>query len=118
MPVFYFFIQCGKIENKQKLTEKLPFYEIERWVKTLKEERENLEAEFAALPCTVKMFPSHANFFLARVTDAVKIYNYLVGKGIIVRNRNSVSLCGNCLRVTVGTRGENEKLIEALKEYM
>ena len=68
--------------------------------------------------CTVKMFPSHANFFLARVTDAVKIYNYLVGKGIIVRNRNSVSLCGNCLRVTVGTRGENEKLIEALKEYM
>lgn len=48
----------------------------------------------------------------------MKIYNYLVGKGIIVRNRNSVSLCGNCLRVTVGTRGENEKLIEALKEYM
>lgn len=94
------------------------YYEIERWVKTLKEERENLEAEFATLPCTVKMFPSHANFFLARVTDAVKIYNYLVGKGIIVRNRNSVSLCGNCLRVTVGTRGENEKLIEALKEYM
>ena len=39
-------------------------------------------------------------------------------RGIIVRNRNSVSLCGNCLRVTVGTRGENEKLIEALKEYM
>jgi histidinol-phosphate transaminase len=61
------------------------------------------------------MFPSHANFFLARVTDAAKIYSYLVGKGIIVRNRNSVSLCGNCLRVTVGTRGENEKLIEALK---
>ena len=87
-------------------------------VNQLTEERENLEAEFAALPCTVKMFPSHANFFLARVTDAVKIYNYLVGKGIIVRNRNSVSLCGNCLRVTVGTRGENEKLIEALKEYM
>ena len=87
-------------------------------VASFDEERENLEAEFAALPCTVKMFPSHANFFLARVTDAVKIYNYLVGKGIIVRNRNSVSLCGNCLRVTVGTRGENEKLIEALKEYM
>ena len=45
----------------------------------------------------------------------MKIYKYLVGKGIIVRNRDSVSLCGNCLRVTVGTRGENEKLIEALK---
>lgn len=55
--------------------------------------------------------------FLARVTDAVKIYNYLVGEGIIVRNRNSISLCGNCLRVTVGTRAENAKLIGALKKY-
>ena len=43
--------------------------------------------------------------------------NYLVGEGIIVRNRNSISLCGNCLRVTVGTRMENDKLIEALKSY-
>lgn len=93
------------------------YYEIERWVRTLKEEREVLEAEFAKLPCTVKLFPSNANFFLARVTDAVEIYNYLVGEGIIVRNRNSVSLCGNCLRVTVGTRVENDKLIEALKKY-
>lgn len=49
------------------------------------------------------------------MTDAVKIYNYLVGEGIIVRNRNSISLCGNCLRVTVGTRAENAKLIGALK---
>ena len=72
--------------------------------------------EFAKLPCTVKIFPSDANFFLVRVTDAVRIYNYLVGEGIIVRNRNSVSLCGNCLRVTVGTRLENEKLLEALRK--
>ncbi|WP_418696462.1 histidinol-phosphate transaminase [Bacteroides sp.] len=93
------------------------YYEIDRWVKMLKEEREHLEAEFARLPCTKHLFPSSANFFLVRVTDAVKIYNYLVGKGIIVRNRHSVVLCGNCLRVTVGTRMENEKLIEALKEY-
>ena len=69
------------------------------------------------LPCTVKIFPSDANFFLVRVTDAVKIYNYLVAEGSIVRNRNSVSLCGNCLRVTVGTRNENERLVEALEKY-
>ena len=93
------------------------YYEIELWVKTLKEERENLENEFVKLPCTVKIFPSDANFFLVRVTDAVKIYNYLVAEGIIVRNRNSVSLCGNCLRVTVGTRNENERLVEALEKY-
>lgn len=93
------------------------YYEIERWVKSLKEERGSLMEAFAALPCTVKLFPSDANFFLVRVTDAVKIYNYLVGKGIIVRNRHSVALCGNCLRVTVGTRIENEMLIDALKDF-
>ncbi|EJW93503.1 histidinol-phosphate transaminase [gut metagenome] len=54
---------------------------------------------------------------MVRVTDAVAIYNYLVSKGIIVRNRHAVSLCGNCLRVTVGTRYENVQLIEALANY-
>ena len=53
-----------------------------------------------------------------KIVFAVKIYNYLVGEGIIVRNRNSISLCGNCLRVTVGTRMENDKLIEALQGFI
>ena len=107
----------NQLTQKQAMEMLYRYYEIERWVKTLKEERENLESEFVKLPCTVKIFPSDANFFLVRVTDAVKIYNYLVAEGIIVRNRNSVSLCGNCLRVTVGTRNENERLVEALEKY-
>ena len=107
----------NQLTQKQAIEMLHRYYEIELWVKMLKEEREHLEAEFTGLPCTVEVFPSDANFFLARVTDAVTIYNYLVGEGIIVRNRNSISLCGNCLRVTVGTHVENEKLIEALKKY-
>lgn len=107
----------NQLTQKQAIEMLHRYYEIERWVKMLKEEREHLEAEFTGLPCTVEVFPSDANFFLVRVTDAVTIYNYLVGEGIIVRNRNSISLCGNCLRVTVGTHVENEKLIEALKKY-
>ncbi|WP_349937155.1 aminotransferase class I/II-fold pyridoxal phosphate-dependent enzyme, partial [Bacteroides cellulosilyticus] len=107
----------NQLTQKQAIEMLHKYYEIERWVKRLKEEREDLEKRFSELPLTVKVFPSDANFFLARVTDAVKIYNYLVGEGIIVRNRNSISLCGNCLRVTVGTRMENDKLIEALKSY-
>ena len=79
--------------------------------------RDYLEEEFAKLSCTVRMYPSDSNFFLAKVTDAVKIYNYLVGEGIIVRNRHSISLCCNCLRVTVGTRVENNTLLAALKKY-
>lgn len=105
------------LTQKQAMEMLHRYYEVERWVHTLKEERGYLEAEFAKLPCTVKMYPSNANFFLVRVTDAVKIYNYLVSRGIIVRNRSSVALCGNCLRVTVGTRIENNKLIEALKNF-
>ena len=105
------------LTQKQALEMVLRPYEVERWVKVLKEERIWLEEAFRALSCTVEVFPSDANFFLARVTDAVDVYCYLVGKGIIVRNRHTVALCGNCLRVTVGTRPENEKLLDALRQY-
>lgn len=107
----------NQLTQKQAMDRLRRCDETERWVKRLKEERENLEEAFAKLPCTVKMYPSDANFFLVRVTDAAKIYGYLAGEGIIVRNRSSVSLCGNCLRVTVGRRTENEKLLEVLKKY-
>ena len=92
------------------------YHEIVSWVKNLQKEREILEEEFMKLSCTIEIYPSDANFFLAKVTDAVKIYNYLVSQGIIVRNRHSVSLCDNCLRVTVGTRNENKKLLEVLAQ--
>lgn len=92
------------------------YYEIERWVKVLKEERSYLIDAFAQLPCTRQLFPTDANFFLVRVDDAVRTYNYLVAQGIIVRNRHNVSLCGNCLRITVGTRAENDALLKALKQ--
>lgn len=107
----------NELTQKQAMEMLRRYADIEEWIKTLKSERENLESEFAKLSCTVKIFPSDANFFLARVTDAVKIYDYLVGEGIIVRSRHTISLCGNCLRVTVGTKDENEKLMDALKKY-
>ena len=51
------------------------------------------------------------------MTDATTIYNYLVDKGIIVRNRNRVQLCENCLRITIGTKTENSELIAALRQF-
>ena len=77
-------------------------------------ERSAMMQAFAALPCCQQVFPTDANFFLARVTDANAIYDYLVSQGIIVRNRHKVHLCGNCLRVTIGTPEENAALISAL----
>lgn len=107
----------NRLTQKQAVEMLHRYYEIDKWVKTLREERKRVEAAFIQLPCTIQVFPSDANFFLARMTDAVRIYHYLVGKGIIVRNRNTVSLCGNCLRITVGTPSENDALLDALNKW-
>jgi histidinol-phosphate aminotransferase len=72
---------------------------------------------FMELPVCEKIYKTDANFFLAKVTDANAIYNYLVDKGVIVRNRNKVELCQNCLRVTIGNRTENNELLSALRQY-
>ena len=89
---------------------------VQEWVEILLKERTRLADSFDALNCCLHIYPTDANFFLAKVTDASSIYAYLVGKGIIVRNRTNVTLCGNCLRVTIGTPEENDALLDALKE--
>ena len=89
---------------------------IKGWVNTLLEERTRVMEEFVKLPCCVRVFPTDANFFLAKVYEAAQIYNYLVSEGIIVRNRTNVALCNDCLRITIGTKEENEALLEALRK--
>ena len=92
-------------------------FEVDKWVKLLLEERSRMIDAFQLLPICVKVYPTEANFFLAQMTDATKIYNYLVDKGIIVRNRHRIHLCQNCLRVTIGTKTEIGELIAALRQY-
>lgn len=105
------------LTQKEALEMLYKHYEVDRWVKTLLQERDGLMKAFRRLPCCVKVYPTDANFFLARVTDARKVYDYLVDKEIIVRSRHAVTLCEDCLRITVGTRLENRALLEALKKY-
>ena len=92
-------------------------FEIDKWVKMLLQERSRLMQAFLDLPVCKQIFPTDANFFLARMTDAQKIYDYLVERGIIVRNRSRIQLCDNCLRITIGTRSENNELLAALRQY-
>lgn len=87
----------------------------EEWVKTLIAQREWLNNNLGQVSFVEKIYPSDANFILVKVKDANKTYNSLVEKGIIVRNRNSISLCRDCLRITVGTESQNKILIESLK---
>jgi histidinol-phosphate aminotransferase len=92
-------------------------FEVDKWVKILLEERSRMMDAFKLLPICEQVYPTNANFFLARMTDATKIYNYLVDRGVIVRNRHRVQLCQNCLRITIGTKSENGELIAALRQY-
>ena len=92
-------------------------FEVDNWVKVLLQERSRMMEAFEMLPICLKVNPTEANFFLAKMTDATKIYNYLVDQGIIVRNRHRVQLCQNCLRITIGTKTENSELIAALRQY-
>ena len=92
-------------------------FEVDKWVKVLLQERTRMIDAFELLPICEKVYPTEANFFLAKMTEATKIYNYLVDMGIIVRNRHRVQLCQNCLRITIGTKTENSELIAALRQY-
>lgn len=91
---------------------------LQRHISMILEERDTLMQAFVTLPICKEIYPTDANFFLAKVTDADKIYRYLVGRGIVVRNRNRVNLCGECLRITIGTKDENTKLLAALRQYI
>ena len=90
---------------------------IQRWTNDVKRERENVVPALKEVKCVVKVYPTDANFVLVKVTDAVRIYNYLVDRGIVVRNRNNVQLCGNCLRITIGSKEENNEVLGALRSF-
>jgi histidinol-phosphate aminotransferase len=96
----------------QKLT-KLSTYTDQ--IKKIRKERERLSGELKKNPVIQKVYPSDANFILIKVEDSAKLYNYLVDNRIVVRNRHSV--IENCIRITVGTRSENNKLLTALNNF-
>lgn len=107
----------NRLTQQEAISMMRKHYEIQRWVGSLLEERSRLVEEFNKLPCCRHIYPTDANFFLTKVTDAKRIYDYLVSKGIIVRNRTNITLCKDCLRVTIGTRPENDILLDALRQY-
>ncbi len=87
---------------------------VDEEVKIVLDERNNLNEQLPSISFVNHVYPSDANFILAKVDDANKRYNQLIEKGIVVRNRTNQQLCENCLRFTVGTSEENKKLINTL----
>jgi histidinol-phosphate aminotransferase len=89
--------------------------EKQAWVKEILSERERMAKALSTLPIVETIYPSDANFLLVRVGSARETYAYLLHGGIIVRDRSNVTLCEGCLRITIGTPPENNKLISALR---
>jgi len=86
-------------------------------VSSINAEREKLIKELHNFNFIEYVYKSDANFLLAKVNNANKIYNFLLENKIIVRNRSNMIHCKNCLRFTIGTEDENKRLIETLKRY-
>ena len=90
---------------------------IGSWIVNTLAERERLSEAVAAYPFVEDVYPSDANFILVRTVDANAIYRYLITENIVVRDRSRVAFCEGCLRITIGTDRENDRLLEALENY-
>ncbi|GHT39803.1 histidinol-phosphate aminotransferase [Bacteroidia bacterium] len=84
-------------------------------ISEIRSQRKWVEEQMLDIPVVKHIYPSDANFLLVRVKDPRRIYNKLIGEGIIVRDRSKVPGCRDCLRITIGTPEENTRMIEALK---
>ncbi|MFL5765604.1 MAG: histidinol-phosphate transaminase [Bacteroidia bacterium] len=99
---------CEALGNSEK---------VEKWIAEIRQERLRLTDELSKLPFVERIYPSQANFILVKTADAGGLYRSLIAHQIIVRDRSKVELCEGCLRITIGTKSENKKLIEELKKY-
>ena len=79
--------------------------------------RAALKTGLEDLALTERVFPSDANFLLVKMARPRDVYEHLIARGIVVRDRSRVELCEGCLRITVGTEAENRELLSALAEY-
>ncbi|MEJ2113156.1 MAG: histidinol-phosphate transaminase, partial [Flavobacteriaceae bacterium] len=88
---------------------------VDEQITSILNERDQIIDELKTIDFVSKIYPTDANFVLVKVDDATKRYNQLIDKRIVIRNRTNQPLCENCLRFTIGTKEENNKLMNALK---
>lgn len=92
--------------------------QVNDMIRLIVDMRQALMEVFTQIPIVEKVYNSDANFFLVKIKDARKVYEYLLTKGIVVRDRSNVQLCNNCLRITIGTEKENTLLVDAIADYL
>lgn len=105
----------NELTQKKALERILDTDSVTKEISLINEGRDSLLKQLLQINYIENIFPTDANFILIKVDDANKRYNQLLEKGIVIRNRTTQPLCENCLRITIGTKPENEKLINALQ---
>jgi histidinol-phosphate aminotransferase len=91
--------------------------EVNVMIRETVKERSELVNELLQIEFIEQIYPSDANFVLAKMKEATEVYNFLKEQGNIVRNRSQVILCEDCLRITVGTPEQDRELVEVLKTF-
>jgi histidinol-phosphate aminotransferase len=89
----------------------------QQMIKTIMEENVRLVTEFEQFSYVKKVYPTHANFILLEVDDPNGLYKYLTEHQVVVRNRNTTPLCGGCVRISVGTKSENDELLKWMGSF-
>ncbi|MEN9598739.1 MAG: histidinol-phosphate transaminase [Bacteroidota bacterium] len=91
--------------------------QVNDMIKLLVDMRDALADVFRTMPTVEKVYPSDGNFILVKITEARKLYEFLLIKGIVLRDRSNVQLCEDCLRITVGTEQDNTLLVDAMQDW-
>ncbi|PJE46967.1 MAG: histidinol-phosphate transaminase [Sediminibacterium sp.] len=91
--------------------------QVNDMIRLLVDMRDALAEVFNSMPTVQMVYPSDANFLLVKIKDARKVYEFLLTKGIVLRDRSNVQLCNECLRVTVGSEQDNTSLVEAMQDW-
>ncbi len=92
--------------------------EFEDKISRIVEMREELKKELLQIDGILTVYPSEANFLLVKIENASYLFNSLIERQIIIRNRSKVALCEDCLRITIGTKEENLSLLKAIQEIL
>jgi histidinol-phosphate aminotransferase len=90
--------------------------EVNEMIKEIVHMRNELAEKISRLSVVTLVYPSEANFLLVKIRDAKRLYETLINNGIVVRDRSSAPGCSDCLRITVGTKEQNDKLLETLNQ--
>lgn len=91
--------------------------QVNDMIRLLVDMRDALAEVFASMPTVETVYPSDANFILVKIKDARAVYEFLLTRGIVLRDRSNVQLCNDCLRITVGSEQDNTLLVDAMQDW-